>query len=333
MKGWGVKIIGHGAYLPGKPITNAQVKEMFNLDLDADKHEAVTGIKTRHFAPKEMATSDLAAAAGKLALERAGISASQLDRIILGTQTADYVNTAASCNIQYLLGATCPVGDTTASCSSFMYALDHGIRLIATGMKYVLVVGADIKSRLVRKADQTFLPIFSDGAGAVVLTSCDPSEGFMDIQLWADGSGLKNLYVPAGGSAMPSSHETIDADLHGTIMNMTGKELAEQASSKMAELSKNICDKNNLEVGNIDIFIPHQANLYIMKKAADALNMPHEKMEISINSTGNCIAGTIPITLNQAFEKGKLTPGKLVLLAAAGSGYTGAAAIYKVPSL
>jgi 3-oxoacyl-[acyl-carrier-protein] synthase III len=332
MKGWGVKIIGYGAYLPGKPITNAQVKEMFNLDLDPDKHEAVTGIKTRHFAPKEMATSDLAAAAGKLALERAGINASQLDRIILGTATADYVNTAASCNVQNILGATCPVGDTNASCSSFMYALDHGIRLVATGMKYVLVIGADIKSRQVRRSDQTFLPIFSDGAGAIVLTSCDPSEGFMDIQLWADGSGLKNLYVPAGGSAMPSSHETIDADLHGTIMKMTGKELAEQASSKMAELSKNLCDKNNLKVIDIDLFIPHQANLYIMKKAADALNMPLEKMEISITSTGNCIAGTIPIALNQAFENGKLTPGKLVLFAAAGSGYTGAAALYKVPS-
>ena len=332
MRACGVKIIGFGAYLPGEPITNLQVKEMFNLDLDPDKHEAVTGIKTRHFAAKDVATSHLAAEAGRQALERAGIKASQLDRIILGTQTADYVNTAASCNIQYILGATCPVGDTTASCSSFMYALDHGIRLVMTGMKYVLVIGADIKSRLVRRADQTFLPIFSDGAGAVLLTSCDPSEGFIDVELWADGSGLKNLYVPAGGSAMPSSHETIDQDLHGTIMNMTGKELAEQASSKMAELSKNLCDNNHLTVNDIDLFIPHQANLYIMKKAAAALNMPLEKMEVSINRVGNCIAGTIPITLNQAYENGKLTPGKLILLAAAGSGYTGAAALYKVPS-
>ncbi len=334
MSSFGVKIIGYGAYLPGEPITNIEVKEMFNLtNLDVEKHEAVTGIRTRHFAKKDIATSFLAAEAGRQALERAGIKASQLDRILLGTQTADYVNTAASCTVQELLGATCPVGDTTASCSSFMYALDHGIRLVATGMKYVLVIGADIKSRLVRRSDQTFLPIFSDGAGAVVLTSCDPSEGFLDSQLWADGSKLKNLYVPAGGSAMPTSHETIDADLHGTLMNITGKELANDGASRMAELSKNICTNNNYSIDDIDLFIPHQANLYIMKKTADFANVPHEKMEVSIDRVGNCIAGTIPITINQAFEKGKLTPGKLVLLAVAGSGYTGAAALYKVPSL
>jgi 3-oxoacyl-[acyl-carrier-protein] synthase III len=332
MKGWGVKIIGFGAHLPGEPLTNEDLKSRFSFEFDAEKHAAVTGIKQRHWADKKIATSHVAAEAAKQALERAGIKASQLSRIILGTQTPDYVNTAASCNVQQLIGATCPVGDTTASCASFMYALDFGIRLVATGMEYVLVIGADLKSRSVRRNDPIFLPIFSDGAGAVVLTKCGPDEGFIDIQLWADGSGIEKLYVPAGGSAMPSSHETVDADLHGTVMNMTGRELAESAAGKMGELAKQVCDNCDITMGEIDVFIPHQANYYIMKKAAESLQLPLHKMEVSIDRVGNCISGTIPITLNQAFENGKLKPGAIVLLTAAGAGYTGGAAIYKVPA-
>lgn len=332
MKEWGVKIIGFGAYLPGEPITNNDLTSIFNFDFDPVKHAAVTGIKQRHWADKKFATSHIAAEAGKQAMERAGIKASQLSRIILGTQTPDYVNTAASCNVQQILGATCPVGDTTASCSSFMYALDYGIRLVATGMEYVLVIGADLKSRSVRRSDTIFLPIFSDGGGAVLLTKCGPGEGFLDIQLWADGSGIKQLYVPAGGSAMPASHETIDADLHGTVMNMTGRELAESAAGKMAELSKQVCDNCNLSIDDVDVFVPHQANYYIMKKAAEALQLPLEKMEVSIDRVGNCIAGTVPITLNQAYERGKLKPGANVVITAAGAGYTGGAAVYKVPA-
>lgn len=333
MKHWGVKIIGFGACLPGEPLTNEDLKTRFTFEFDPVKHAAVTGIKQRHWADKSIATSHIAAEAGRQAMERAGIKASQLSRIILGTQTPDYVNTAASCNVQQLLGATCPVGDTTASCSSFMYALDFGIRLVATGMEYVLVIGADLKSRSVRRTDPIFLPIFADGAGAVLLTRCEtPGEGFLDIQLWADGSGIQKLYVPAGGSAMPASHETIDADLHGTVMNMTGRELAEQAAGKMGELAKEVCENCGIGIEDVDVFIPHQANYYIMKKAAEGLGLPLEKMEVSINRVGNCIAGTIPITLNQAFETGKFKPGAYVLLTAAGAGYTGGAALYKVPS-
>ncbi|HEY2727016.1 MAG TPA: 3-oxoacyl-ACP synthase III family protein [Parafilimonas sp.] len=332
MKGWGVKIIGFGAHLPGEPLTNEDLKSRFSFEFDADKHAAVTGIKQRHWADKKFATSHIAAEAAKQALERAGIKASQLSRIILGTQTPDYVNTAASCNVQQLIGATCPVGDTTASCASFMYALDFGIRLVATGMEYVLVIGADLKSRSVRRNDPIFLPIFSDGAGAVLLTKCKPDEGFLDIQLWADGSGIEKLYVPAGGSAMPSSHETVDADLHGTVMKMTGRELAESAAGKMSELAKQVCDNCGITIDEIDVFVPHQANYYIMKKTAESLQLPLYKMEVSIDRVGNCIAGTIPITFNQAFENDKLKPGAMVLLTAAGAGYTGGAAIYKVPA-
>ncbi|MBS1729334.1 MAG: ketoacyl-ACP synthase III [Bacteroidetes bacterium] len=332
MRNCGVKIIGYGAFLPGEPVTNDDLKKKYDFEFDPVKHEAVTGIRSRHYGDKDMATSHIAAAAGKQALERAGIKASQLDRIILGTQTADYINTAASCTVQQILGATCPVADTTASCSSFMYALDFGIRCVMTGMEYVLVIGADMKSRSVRRNDPIFQPIFSDGGGAVLLTKCAVNEGFLGIELWADGSGIELLHVPAGGSKLPASHETIDQDLHGTVMKMSGKELAESAAGKMAELALQVCTMNQIEVKDIDVFIPHQANLYIMKKTAHDLNIPLEKMVVSIHEVGNCVAGTIPITFNYAYEQNKLKPGALVLLTAAGAGYTGGAALYKVPA-
>ncbi len=331
MRNCGVKITGIGAHLPGEPITNEQLMQRLGFEFDAAKHEMITGIKSRHWGDKAIATSDIAAEAGKQALERAGVKAGQLDRIILGTSSADYPNVPASCTVQQILGATCPVGDLPAACASFMYALDYGIRLVATGLENVLVIGADMKSRFTRRSDHIFLPIFSDGAGAVLLSKCDPGEGFLGIELWADGSGLKNLYVPAGGSAMPASHETVDADLHGTLMNMTGKELAENAAYAMCELSKMVCNTTGTSMDDIDLFIPHQANLYIMKKTAEMLGLPPHKVAVSIDHTGNCIAGTVPVTLNEAYKNGRLTPGGLVLMTAAGAGYTGGAALYKVP--
>ena len=325
-------MIGFGSYLPGKPITNEQLKERLLLsDFNPQRHEEITGIKQRHWAEPGINTSDIAAAAGMQALENAGIKASQLDRIILATQTADYINVGASLIVQQLLGATCPVCDITASCSGFIYALDEGIRLIATGMKHVLVIGADLKSRQLRRSDNVFLPIFSDGAGAVVLSACEENEGFRDIQLWADGSGIKQLYVPAGGSAMPSSHQTIDDDLHGTTMTVEGKQFAYWAAHKMADMARNICLLNDISVDDIDVFIPHQANLFIMKKTAALLNLPLTKMEVSIDRAGNCIAGTVPLTLHQAYENGRIKSGKYIVMVAAGAGLMAGAALYKAP--
>ena len=204
--------------------------------------------------------------------------------------------------------------------------------MIATGMKYVLVIGADIKSRQIRKTDTVFLPMFSDGAGAVVLTNGNEEDGFLDIQLWTDGARFKQLYVPAGGSVMPASHKTIDEDLHGTLLTVEGRRFANWAAHKMAGLTTEICERNGISTNEIDVFIPHQANLFIMKKTASLLNLPISKMEISIDKAGNCIAGTVPITIAQAVEKGRLQPGAVVVMVAAGAGLTGGAALYKVPS-
>jgi len=329
--GWGVKIIGSGICLPGEPVTTEELSKRLNLDFDIAMVRDKIGIKTRYIAPDDIATSHIAAKAAQMALDNAGITAKQLDRILLGTSTPDYTNTAASCNVQFLLGATCPVGDTTESCASFMYALDHGIRLIATGMEYVCVIGADIKSRFVRKDDPKFCPIFGDGAGAIILTKNNTDSGFMVSELFADGSGLKNIYVPAGGSAMPASIETVTNGLHGTLMTISGRKMVEISVDIMANIGKKVCDKYGIAPNDVDILIPHQANYIIMKGVAQKLGIDLEKMEVSIDTAANTISGTLPITLHQAITRNKLQPGKLVLFVTAASGYTGGAAIYKVP--
>ncbi len=329
MQNWGVKISGYGAYLPGKAVSNEELKALYHLDFDAEKHAAITGIKYRHFGEASLTTSMMAAEAAKEALLCANVAAKDLGRIILGTQTADYTNTAASCRVQNLIGANCPVGDTTASCSSFMYALDNALRLVATGCNKVMLIGADMKSRNVRKSDKIFLPIFSDGAGAILLEKTDTSGGFLGIKLWADGSGFEDIIVPAGGSAMPASIDTINNDLHGTLINMEGKKMANFTASIMANLASQLCDELSIRINDIDLFVPHQSNYYIMKKTANILGIPIHKMEVSIDRVGNCISGTIPITLHQSYSRGRMKKGSIVLITAAGAGYTGGAAIYR----
>ncbi|MFI5171700.1 MAG: 3-oxoacyl-ACP synthase III family protein [Chitinophagales bacterium] len=331
MKGLGVKIIGIGSFLPGEPVSNEELSARLNLDFNVEMVRHKVGIHTRHIASDEIATSHIAAGAAKIALLRAGITAQDLDRILLGTSTPDYTNTAASCSVQFLLGANCPVGDTSASCAGFIYALDHGIRLIQTGLKYVCVIGADTKTRFVRKDDPVFCPIFGDGGGAVILAACDDDAGFMVSELFADGSGLKNIYVPAGGSVMPASIETVTNGLHGTVMTVSGKKMVEISINLMADIALKACSKYGIHPNAVDIFIPHQANMIIMKGTAQKLGIDISKMEITIDKAANSIAGTLPITFDHAFTTGKLTSGKIVLFVTAASGYAGGAAIYKVP--
>ena len=236
MKSWGVVFKGVGAYLPGAPISNKDLHERHGLVFDLEKHEATTGIRTRHWAGAGEATSHIAAGAAKEALLRAGVRAEDLDRIILGTSSADHTNLAAACRVQQLIGATCPASDITAACAGFIFALEQGANLVRTGAQRVLVIGADTKSRFIRSNDTVFGPIFSDGGGAVVLVPTDrEGEGLLDIQLWADGTGFETLYVPAGGSMMPASKETVEGNLHGTMATMPGKELALGAAAKMDE--------------------------------------------------------------------------------------------------
>lgn len=331
MKGWGVHIIGSGICLPGEPVSSAELQERWGLSFDVHMVESKIGIRHRHIAPDHLATSHLAAEAAREALAQAGITAAQLDRILLGTSTPDYTNTAASCAVQHLLGATCPVGDTNESCSSFLYALDQGIRLIATGAQYVCVIGADIKSRFVRRTDPTFAPLFGDGAGAVVLAKGNADSGCMHIRLFADGSGLQHIYVPAGGSAMPPSAETVRRELHGTVMTVSGKTMVDTAAQIMADNGLRALEACGMKPADVDLFIPHQANYLIMREAAERIGIPLEKMMSTIHQTGNTISATLPIAWHMARTSGRIQSGNKILFATAASGLTGGAMVYIEP--
>ncbi|MBM9499648.1 ketoacyl-ACP synthase III [Leptospira sp. 201903071] len=330
---WGIRIQGTGRYLPGPPVSNLELISYSGLNTSDDWIVSNLGIRQRHWAPEGIATSHIAAEASFIALEEANIPSGDLDRIILCTSTGDWTSPAAASKVQSLIGATCPAEDKQVACSGFLFGLDHAARLIYSGERNVLVIGADVKSRFVRKNDLRLFPIFGDGAGAVILSKGKPGEGLIASKLWTDGSKSEHLYTPAGGSAMPASMESVRNDLHSTIMQVEGKIIFDDAISIMTLMSQKICEEAGLSLDEIDVFIPHQANIRIMSSVAKNLRISPEKVITTIDHTGNIVAGTIPYALDFARKQGRIKPGHKILFVCAGAGYSAAAAIYIEPAI
>ncbi len=330
MKQWNVKIAGTGGFLPGPAISNQELIDRLHLNTTDAWIRAHLGIEERHWAGEGEAVSHISAEAAKLALESAEIHAKDLDRIILCTTTGDWTSPAAACKVQNLIGADCPAEDKQSACASFLFGLDHGGRLIRTGLRHVLVIGADIKSRFVDLADRRLAPLFADGAGAFVLSAHDGPGGLLDCELWSDGSRALNFYTPAGGSAMPASRETVEKNLHTARLMVDGKIIFDDAVEIMTRLSRLVCERSGVETKEINYFIPHQANLAIMKTVAANLGIQENRVVVTINRTGNTISGTIPYSFDAAFRKG-MKPGSLILMTTAGAGYAGGAALYRMP--
>lgn len=323
--------LGTGAHLPGEPVSTAHVASMFEPGLTtAEWITDHTGIEQRHWADPGLATSDLAAAAARQALAAADCSATDLDRIILCTTTSDWTSPAAASRVQALLGATCPAEDKQVACSSWIFGLDHGVRLVATGADRVLVVGADIKSRFVGEDDHRLRPILADGAGAVVLGPVE-SGGVLDIELYSDGRYAANMFTPAGGSALPASHATVDAGAHFVQMGVQGREIKHDAIQGMASICRTVLARCSVDVADVAVFIAHQANLSIVHGVADELGVERDRFPVTIDRTGNIVSATLPYTLDHVVRSGDLRPGDLVVLCAFGAGYSGGAAVYQVP--
>ena len=329
MKNPGVKFLGTGSFLPGEPITNQELLNKFPIDSTDKWIQENLGIKQRHFAKPSIAASHLGYEAARLAIEKAGIHPKDLDRILFCSSTSDWTSPAAASNVQALLHADCPAEDKQVACSSFIFGLDHGMRLIATGLRYVLVIGADVKSRFTREDDTRLLPIFADGAGAVVLSACKKEEGLLFCELWTDGTKVNNIITPAGGSAMPASVETVKRNLHSVQMNADGKQIFNDAIDAMTQLSIQVCKEVGLSTRNIDLLIPHQANFGIMKAVASNLNIPLEKVVVTISETANIVSATLPYSLDFAYRSKRIEKGMHILLVTAGAGYSAGAAIYK----
>jgi len=315
-----VKISALGTYLPPRLLTNADLEKL--VDTNDEWIMSRVGIKERHIVDKGVATSDLAAEAARRALARRGIEASDLDAIIVATVTPDMMFPATACLVQDKIGAKNVWGfDLQAGCSQFVYALQVGAQFIATGAhKKVMVIGADVMSSIIDYTDRATCVLFGDGAGAVILEPSDDDSGLIDFMHEVDGSGGCSLYMPGGGSLHPSSHETVDKKMH--YVHQDGSAVFKFAVRKMSEACVDILKRNGLTGDDIDLMIPHQANLRIIHATAERLKLPLEKVIINIDRYGNTTGATIPLAMHSAIEQGKLKKGSLVLLAAVGAGFT-----------
>jgi 3-oxoacyl-[acyl-carrier-protein] synthase-3 len=315
------KITALGRYVPPKVVTNHDLAK--RVDTNHDWVVTRTGIVERHWVEPGTPTSELAAQAVGDLLKNRGIEADQIELIIVATVTPDMFFPATACIVQSKLRATRAWGfDVSAACSGFLYALTIGSQFIASGAhEKVVVVGADVMSSITNPDDRSTLVLFGDAAGAVLLEPSEDEElGILDYLHEVDGSGGEFLYMPAGGSLHPASHETVDKKMH--YVHQDGQPVFKYAVRKMGEISRGILQRNGLQSGDLDLFIAHQANLRIINAAAEKLGLDDSKVVRNIDKFGNTTAATIPLAIGDAIDDGRLKKGKLVVLAAVGAGYT-----------
>lgn len=321
-----VKIIGTGSYVPENIYTNKYLETI--VDTKDQWIRENLGISERRIASQNQATSDLASEAAKRAINNAGISVNDVDLIIVATATPDRPAPSTACILQEKIGAFNSVCfDISAVCSGFLFAISTAAQYIAAGVyNYALVIGADTFSKITdwKRRDCVF---FGDGAGAAILTHAGADEGFLAFRLYSDGRGKFNFTVPAGGSEMPTSEETVKARLH--YFQMIGRQVYETGTRVLPEAIKAVLDDVKLSIKDVDYLIPHQPSIAILKKTAEVLGLPFEKVMTNMSRYANTSGGTIPILLDEVNRSGKLKPGKIVLFAAVGSGWTWGASLMK----
>ena len=270
-----------------------------------------------------MATSDLARVAAIEALTRAGLTPDDVELIVFGTTTADTIFPSSACNLQMKIGAPRAWGfDLGAACSGFTYALTAASQMVSTGAHdCALAVGADVMSSIIDYTDRSTCVLFGDGAGAVVVVpSDDPDLGVIDFAHEIDGSGGPSLTMPAGGSKLPASHDTVEKRLH--YVKQDGMTVFKFAVRKTEEICRRLLDKNGLGPADVDLFVSHQANRRIIEAAAKHLGLADDKVLINIDKFGNTTGATIPLALEDAVSSGRLKKGDLVVLTSVGAGFT-----------
>jgi 3-oxoacyl-[acyl-carrier-protein] synthase-3 len=315
------RIASLATYVPPRVLTNADLEKL--VDTNNDWIMQRVGIRERHIAGPGVATSDLGKEAALVAIERAGITPEDIGVIITGTVTPDMMFPSTACLIQHKIGAHHAWGfDLSAACSAFTYSLTTASQLVATGAhEHALVVGADVMSSIIDYKDRATCVLFGDGAGAVVVSAAKDGEGsILDFEHEIDGSGGDALFMPAGGSLRPPSHETVDQRMH--YVKQDGRAVFKFAVRKTEEIARRILSRNGLKPSDLDLFISHQANRRIIESATEKLGLGPDKTLINIEKFGNTTAATIPLALNDAVCSGRLKKGDLVLLASVGAGFT-----------
>ena len=321
------RITGTGSYVPEKVLTNLDIEKF--LDTNDEWIRARTGISERHIAADGEQTSDLATRAAERAMEMAGVSAEDLDLIVVGTITGDYPWPATACIVQGNLGAkNAGAFDVSAACSGFLYALSCAIDRVEAGRcKKALVIGAEVLSRIVNWEDRNTCILFGDAAGAVIVEAGEGDRGILSTHLHADGTQLELLYQPGFGTKHLPSVEAIQEKNY--FLHMQGNEVFKVAVRSMSEVANIALQANGMTAEDVDLFIPHQANIRILNATAKKIGLKDEQVYINVNRFGNTSGATIPLALDEANRAGRLKEGDVVLLDAFGGGFTWAATLLR----
>ena len=316
------RIAGTGRYVPEKVLTNTDLEKI--VETSDEWIIKRTGIRERRIAAEDQSTSDLALEAARVALDRAGLAAEDLDAIILATLTPDTYCPAGACYVQNLLGATNACAfDLSAACTGFVYGITVGSSLVRTGVhKNVLVLGAETLSRFIDYTDRNTCILFGDGAGAAVLSRAEEGgdSRLLDHYLRSDGGGTDLIIMPGGGARRPASHDTVDGKLH--FLSMQGNDVFKFATKSMQTLIETAIERNGLSVDDLDLVVPHQVNSRIIDTVLRKVDIPEEKIYLNLQRYGNTSAASVPMALHEAVEEGRVQPGNLVLLVAFGAGLT-----------
>src|SRR5260221_9551844 len=306
-----------GRYVPERVLTNADLEKI--VDTSDEWPRPATGPRQRHVAEPGTPTSELAARAARMALEKGGIGADELDLIVIGPVTPDTLSPATACVVQDKIQARKAWAfDISAACSGFTYALTVGAQFIASGAhRKVLVIGADVMSTIIDYQDRTTCVLFGDGAGAVLLEPSTDDTGIIDFYNEVDGSGGCYLIMPGGGSARPASHETVDQRMH--YVRQDGPHVFKYAVRKFAEASQTVLQRNGMTAADIDLYVAHQANARIIDASRERLGLPEEKVIKNIERYGNTTAATIPLALGTALDERRLRKRHLVVLTSVGA--------------
>ena len=307
-------------YVPDKVLTNSDLSGL--VDTSDQWIRERTGIAERRFVSEGESNSDLSVASIREVLGKTGYGPEDIDLIIVATVTPDMVFPSTACVIQEKIGASKAWGfDLSAACSGFLYALSTGVQFIETGAyKRVLVVGTDVMSSIINFKDRSTCVLFGDGSGTVLLEPTTNDVGVLDFLLRSDGSGGQYLCMPAGGSRRPATHETVTEELH--YVHQDGRAVFRYAVKLMTDVCREILERNGLSPKDVQLFVPHQANLRIIDSSVDRLGLSPEQVLINIDRYANTTAATIPMGLAEAEAAGRLKSGDLVLLASFGAGFT-----------
>ncbi|MBD3400667.1 MAG: beta-ketoacyl-ACP synthase III [Candidatus Coatesbacteria bacterium] len=312
-------ITGIGSYLPEKVLTNHDLEKL--VETSDEWIKTRTGMSERHIAADDQAASDLSLIAARRALESAGLEAAALDAIVLATVCPDYLFPSTACVLQDKLGAVNAGGfDLSAGCAGFASSLAVADGLIKSGQcEHVLVVGVEVLSRVTNWEDRGTCVLFGDGAGAAVVSAVE-EEGVLANYLRADGSGGRFLIQPAGGSANPATHETVERKMH--YIHMSGGDVFKAAVRAMVEAALNVLEQAGYKPEDLDLLVPHQANIRIIEGVRKRLKVPKERAFVNIERQANTSAATIPICLDEAYRNGRLKRGDLVCTTTFGAGFT-----------